>query len=44
MIMQGIPDMKGRLALACAVKAMNDNFVPEGLVPFAIVLGEYLRV
>ena len=35
------PKVEPRQALAASVKAMNDTLGPEGLVPSALVFGEY---
>ena len=38
------PNAKKDVVLACAAKAMNDSLGPEGLVPSALVFGEFPRV
>lgn len=38
------PDVDKDLALACSVKAMNDTLGPEGLVPSALVFGEFPQI
>ena len=43
-IMVTHPDSDRQLALALAVKAMNDTLGPEGYVPSVLVFGEYPRV
>ena len=43
-IMVSFPSTEKELALACAVKAMNDTLGPEGLVPSALVFGEYPQI
>lgn len=40
-IMSADPTRNMHTALACAVKAMNDTLGPEGLVPSALVFGEF---
>lgn len=38
------PGIDKLIALVCSVKAMNDSLGPEGLVPSALVFGEFLRI
>lgn len=38
------PNAGRHLALSCAVKAINDTLGPEGIVPSALVFGEYPQV
>eukprot|EP00737_Agarophyton_chilense_P000247 gb/GEZJ01000282.1/.p1 GENE.gb/GEZJ01000282.1/~~gb/GEZJ01000282.1/.p1 ORF type:complete len:768 (+),score=79.54 gb/GEZJ01000282.1/:1785-4088(+) len=43
-IMATLPDTDREIALSCAVKSMNDTLGPEGLVPSALVFGEFPNI
>lgn len=43
-IVQALPEAEKSLPPVCPVKAMNDTLPPEGLVPSALVFGEFPRV
>ena len=36
------PKMQRQILLALSIKAMNGNLEPEGIVPSALVFGEFL--